>query len=243
MKLDSKGQLLIEMLAAIAVIALIIVAVSNLFIVNMKESKFTEGRNDALMLAQEGMEAIRSISENSWHNIYLPPMGDGNKDDKGADNIYCLTNNGTAWNMTGPFLASGPYADCEISMNNRTYSRKIIIDDVKRENGNISESLGSDDPSTQKITVIISYEDGKDVVLEQYQTRWKNRILKQNDWSSPAPADQAGCEALLGTWDSSLSVCTVGLDTAANETGWSSYDDLDGGSGKLDTAGGSLKFK
>lgn len=242
-KLNSSGQLLIEMLVAIMVTAIIVIAVSNLFFVNMKEGRFTESRNDALMLAQEGMEAIGSIGESSWHNIYLPPMGNGNKDDKGENNIYCLVNNGAAWSLTGPFPSSGPYADCEITINNKLYARKIIIDNVNRDNGDISESSGSNDPSTQKIKAIISYADGKDVVLEQYVTRWKNRILTQDNWSSPAPANQTECEALSGTWDVALSVCTAELSNPANENGWSAYSDLDNGSGNIDTGTGSIKFK
>ncbi|MFA6096810.1 MAG: prepilin-type N-terminal cleavage/methylation domain-containing protein [Candidatus Paceibacterota bacterium] len=237
MKLNSKGQLLIEMLVAIMVVAIIVIAVSNLFFVNMKEGKFTESRFDALMLAQEGMEAVKSISESSWHSIYLPPDGNGSKNNKGESFVYCLKNDASSWLLTD--VAS----DCDITLNNKVYTRKIIIDNVNRDNGNISISSGSEDPSTQKIKIVISYADGKDAILEQYVTRWKNRIMKQDGWGSPAPADQAGCEALSGTWNAALSVCTAGLDNPANENGWDSYSDLDNGSGKLDTGAGSLKFK
>lgn len=229
------------MLIAIMMVAIVIVAVSNLFFVNMEEGKFTESRNDALMLAQEGLEAIESIKDNSWHNIYLPPMGNGNKDDKGENNIYCLINDGTAWSLTGPFPPPGPYADCNIILNNRTYSRKMIIDNVKRDNGSISESSGTDDPSTQKIKVVISYPNTKDLVLEEYITRWKNNILKQDSWTSPAPANQTECEALSGTWDAIASFCVASLQDPANESGWSSYSEIE--DSKIDSSAGSLKFK
>jgi len=238
---NQKGQLLIEMLIAIMMVAIVIVAASNLFFVNMEEGKFTEGRNDALMLAQEGVEAIESISNNSWHNIYLPPMGNGNKDDKGENNVYCLINDGFSWNLTGPYPPAGPHTDCDIALNNRTYSRKIIIGNVNRDNGNISESSGTDDPSTQKIKIIISYAAGKDLALEKYVTRWKNNILKQDGWASPAPSNQTECEALSGTWDISASLCIASLQNPANENGWGSYSQIE--DSKLDTGAGSLKFK
>jgi len=219
------------------VAAIIVVAVSNLFFVNLKEGKFTESRFDALMIAQEGMEAIKSVSESSWQNIYLPPAGNGNKDNKGENFIYCIKSEGSSWLLTDII------SDCNIISNSRTYTRKIIIDNVKRDGGNISESIGSDDPSTQKIKVVVSYADGKDVVLEQYLTRWKNRILKQDSWSAAPPSGQTECETLSGTWDPAKSLCSVELNNPANETGWNSYDDLDNGSGRLDTSAGSLKFK
>lgn len=217
------------------VIAIIVIAVSNLFFVNMKEGKFTENRFNALMLAQEGMEAVKSISERSWHDIYLPPLGNGNKDNKGDGFIYCLKNDTFSW-----FL-SDAISDCNVTLNAELYTRKIIISNVNRDNGNISESSGSDDPSTQKIKVVISYADGKDVVLQQYLTRWKNRILKQDSWQNPAPSNQAQCEALSGTWNSVLSVCTANLENSANETAWSSFGQIE--SDKIDNSAGSLKFK
>lgn len=229
------------MLIAIMMVAIVIVAVTNLFFVNMEEGKFTESRNDALMLAQEGLEAIESVKDNSWHNIYLPPMGNGAKNDKGENNIYCLINDGAAWSLTGPFLPAGPYTDCIITMNNRTYSRKIIISNVTRDNGNISESSGIDDPSTQKIKVVISYPNTKDLVLEEYITRWKNSILKQDSWTSPAPVNQTECEVLSGIWDAATSLCIASLQNPASESGWSSYSEIE--DSKIDSSAGSLKFK
>lgn len=233
--LDSKGQLLIEMLIAIMVAAVIVIAVSNLFFVNMKEGKFTENRFDALMLAQEGMEAVNSVAESSWHNIYLPPMGSGSKDDKGDSFVYCLKNDASSWSLTNVL------SDCEILNNGIAYTRKIIISNANRDNGNISESSGTDDPSTQKVKIIISYGGGKDVSLEEYITRWKNRILKQDSWASTAPTNQAQCESLLGTWDVSRSICIASLTNPANESGWDSLEEIE--SAKIDTGAGALKFK
>lgn len=179
---NQKGQLLIEILIAIAVVALIIGATSNLFLVNLKNSRSSEGRNDALLMAQEGMEAMQAVAEKDWHNIYLPPSCAGNEiTDKGDPNIYCINSVSSAWVMTGPFPASGPFPDCEIMLNDKKYTRKINIYNVKRSNGDIS-TTGEEDPSTQKIKVAVSYSDGKDIVLEKYITRWENEIFIQSDW-------------------------------------------------------------
>ncbi len=179
---DQKGQLLIEILIAIAVVALIIGAVSNLFLVNLKNSRFSEGKNDALLLAQEGMEAMQAVAEKDWRNIYSPPSGSGNQiTDKDDPNIYCLKIVSSLWTLAGPFPVSGPFPDCEIMLNDKKYTRKITIHNVKRNGGEISTE-GQDDPSTQKIKIAVSYSDGKDVVLEKDLTRWKNEIFIQSDW-------------------------------------------------------------
>jgi len=58
---------------------------------------------------------------------------------------------------------------------------------------------------------------GKTPLWNNMSRAGKNRIMKQDSWGSPAPADQAGCEAISGTWNAALSVCTAGLDNPANE--------------------------
>jgi type II secretory pathway pseudopilin PulG len=197
---NQKGQLLIEILIAIAVVALIIGATSNLFLVNFKNSRFSEGKNDALLLAQEAVEAMGTITENDWHNIYLPPMGNGNKDDKGESFVYCIKNVSSAWTITGSF------SDCEIILNGKKYTRKINIFNVNRTDAEISET-GEDDPSTQKIRVAVSYADGKDIVLEKYLTRWENDIFIQSDWlggsGSQGPFDASNT---IDVFDSGLDI-------------------------------------
>lgn len=233
--LDSKGQLLIEMLVAITVAAIIIVGISNLYFVNMEAGKFTEKRSDVLMLAQEGMEAINSISSTSWHSIYLPPDGNGNKDNKGDSFPYCLKNDASGWFLTDSI------ADCDITLNGKQYTRKVFIFNTSRDNGSISESLGTDDPSTQKLKIVVSYAGGADLNLNQYVTRSKNNIVKQTSWSSPTPQNQTECSNLSGTWDAGNNLCLVDLNNPSNENGWTSYSEIE--SAKLDNSSGSLKFK
>ncbi len=205
---NQKGQLLIEILIAIAVVALIIGATSNLFLVNSKNSRSSEGRNDALLLAQEGMEAMQAVAEKDWHNIYLPPMGSGNKDDKGEASVYCIQNISSVWTLTGPFPASGPFSECEIILNGRTYTRKINIFGVNRTGGDISAE-GDDDPSTQRIKIAVSFSDGKDIVLEKYMTRWENEIFIQSDWQGgPGAPGPISATNTVDVFDSSSNIAT-----------------------------------
>lgn len=176
---NQKGQLLIELLIAITIAALIAGAISGLFFVNFRSSQSSENKNSALLLAQEAMEAIDSIKNNSWHKIYLPPDGTGDaNNDKGVP--YYIYNDGSIWKIAKVISST----DDDIVINETVYSRSLYIYNASRDNnGNITEIGGSDDPSTQKIKVVVSYEGGKDVILEEYLTRWKNEVFNQSDWS------------------------------------------------------------
>lgn len=181
--LNNNGQILIEIILATLIGAMIIGAAASLIVANQKSSQISEQRNVAVLLAQEGAESLKSITENNWHYIFFPPGGAGDKDaSKGDGNNYCLKIDGTdnKW-----ILTSNP-ADCEIDVNGIIYARTINIYNANREDNddeNIIDPGGVEDPSTQKVKIKISYPAGKDIVIEKYLTRWRNEIFIQSDWS------------------------------------------------------------
>ena len=186
-KFNQNGQLLIEILLAILIGSLIIGSTASLIVVSQKSDFISGEKNIAVSLAQEGIEAVESIKNNSWHNIYLPPDGTGNAaSDKGDANIYCLKNDGIIWSLSGPFSDSGPFLDCEVNVNGEIYTRKITFYNTNRENNadeNITEIATEEDPSTQKLKVAVVYNNGMDIILEEYITRWKNQTFIQSDWT------------------------------------------------------------
>lgn len=181
---NQKGQILLEMLLAILVFAIIIGAVSGLVYVSSKSGQNSGAKSSAVALAQEGMEAMQSISETKWHDIYLPPAPGG----KGDGTEYYLYKNGSSWAITGIDASKR-----DVSIDGIIYSRKVYIYNVYRDNGGDREIVatgGAEDPSTQKIKIAVSKNGGADVVLEEYLTRWKNNIFGQSDWSGgPGQAD------------------------------------------------------
>lgn len=75
------------------------------------------------------------------------------------------------------------------------YTRNFYVENVCRSTGATGEIVSAggacaggsaDDPSTQKITVSVSWPTGvttTQLTLTDYLTRWKNAIFEQSDWS------------------------------------------------------------
>lgn len=175
---NQNGQVLIEILLAILIAVTIIGAVSNLLFANLKSGKISGAKNTALSLAQEGLEAMETIRDNDWHNIYFPPDGNGDSTDKGNGFPYYLYNNGSSWSLSNNII------NRDITIDGTVYSRTIYIYNVNRDaGGNIVETGGAEDPSTQKIQVVVSSNESSDITLSNYFTRWRNEAFIQTDWS------------------------------------------------------------
>lgn len=175
---NQNGQVLIEILLAILIAVAIIGAVSNLLFANLKSGKISGAKNVALSLAQEGLEAMETIRDNDWHNIYLPPDGNGNSTDKGNDFPYYLHSDDSSWSLSNNII------NRDITIDGTVYLRTIYIYNVSRGiEGDIVETGGMEDPSTQKIQVVVSSNESSDVALSNYFTRWKNETFIQTDWS------------------------------------------------------------
>ncbi|MBW6441173.1 hypothetical protein K0B03_04070 [Patescibacteria group bacterium] len=211
--LNENGQILIEIILATLIGTMILGAAASLIIANQKSNQISQQRDVAIYLAQEGVASLKSINENNWHWIYLPPDGTGNKDtSKGTANDYCLKVD----NLNHEWILTNELPDCDINVNGVTYNRKINIENVARVtiDDSITTNGGVDDPSSQKVTMTISYQMGKDIIIEQYLTRWRNQIFIQSNWA--------------------------GGGGQADFTNSSRYDTDDG---NIDTTGGNLKLK
>ena len=112
-----------------------------------------------------------------------------------------------------------------VALNNTAYTRSVIIENVNRcldigADGarNIASSTVCspatnyvDDPSTQKITVTVSWTGGNPITVSEYVFRWKNKACKQTDWSGLyASGDMVlSCgSARFDTVDSAISTST-----------------------------------
>lgn len=86
--------------------------------------------------------------------------------------------------FTNLAIASGTEV---LKVGNATYTRWFSVENVNRDaSGNIVDSGGAEDTSTQKITVTVQWPFRKDIqniTTVEYFTRWsKNRITRFTDW-------------------------------------------------------------
>ncbi len=167
---NSKGSLLFELLIVISIIAIIFAVSSNAMFLSLRGNKMMGDRDTAISLASETLEAIRSVVDENWQNIYSLTKGTGH---------YHLIQSANKW-----VIQSG---DESVNINNIIYTRYVIINNVSRDgSSNIETTYNStnDDPSTQKISVTVSWPDGNPITISDYFFRWKNKTCGQSGWTT-----------------------------------------------------------
>lgn len=194
------GSLLLEILIVIGVVAIIIPLVAQIVVTSLNSNKWTTENKVATGLADETMKAIENVSFEQWQNIYSKL--------KGPTNHYHTLKEGGAW--------STAIGDESLTVNDLDYTRYFIISDVCRDN--ITKDIittsdvppcaigNSDDPSTQKITVTLTWTDGT-LSKDYYLTRWRNKICHQTSWSG-AGSGPVSCPSTL--YESATSIDTSG---------------------------------
>lgn len=73
---SQKGQSIIEATVAISIVALIIVALVSAITVSVRNATYAKNKSLATKYVTEGIEAVRSIRDNSWLTFY-DAAGDG----------------------------------------------------------------------------------------------------------------------------------------------------------------------
>jgi len=136
---DKKGQTLVELIVAIAVIEIGLFSVWSLFLVNFNAEREAEYRIVGVNLAREGIEVIKNIRDSNWlkrkYNVYS---------DNNNLNIWTWDQNLEAQTCTVDFDSTEPEDEslAQLYLNNdgfynnditgkkTDYSRKIIIKDI-----------------------------------------------------------------------------------------------------------------
>ena len=134
-KLNIRGQSLIEAVLSLGVSSIIIAAIAMVVITSMNNANYAKYQNVAAHYAQEGLDIIRQQSETNWDLFSQKTSG-----------TYCLAQDSTD-------LGTSPVGDCttpNISSNNINFIRKIII-----------LTSGSGCSSGEKVSVVVSWSDGK----------------------------------------------------------------------------------
>ncbi|MBI4087549.1 MAG: prepilin-type N-terminal cleavage/methylation domain-containing protein [Candidatus Liptonbacteria bacterium] len=168
--LDSNctGQSLIEILVAVGIGALLIVAAAAVIAPSLNIGTQSYKVQTGTALAKELMENVRVWAEGDWHNISNLATSSANH--------YHL--NAT----TSPFtVASGNES---VTLSTTTYTRYFYVEDVYRDVSDLIVSAGgSYDPSTKKLIVEYSWQNSATSTIAEYVTRNRNNVFWQTDWS------------------------------------------------------------
>lgn len=174
--IQKNGSLLLELLIVIAVVAIIVPLVAQIVVSSLNMNRWSTENKVATELVDESIKAIDSVSFEKWQNIYSKI--------KGSANHYYSVKSGGAWSVS--------LGDESLTVNNLNYTRYFTITNVCRDD--ITKMVvmntstppctagNSDDPSTQKITVTVSWSNGT-LSKDYYLTRWRNKVCVQTSWS------------------------------------------------------------
>ncbi|RJQ13905.1 hypothetical protein C4553_02015 [Candidatus Parcubacteria bacterium] len=142
-----KGIGLLELVIAVAIIVIALLSFAQAAVVFLRGAILSEEPQAASYLAQEGIEAVRSLRDQSW-TTNITPLINGTQ--------YYLSTSSSGWLITttnpGPIQGK--------------FTRSIVLEEVRRDSGGKSDILlsgGSVDPNTRKLTVTIQWIDQQGV--------------------------------------------------------------------------------
>ena len=176
-----------EIIIAITVGAILIGAASAAIVPILRSNLETRNVQIANSLAQEYLDNLQNLAESNWFNIYNPPAA------KGPSSQFYLRATSTTYE-----ILSGTTSTV---VEGRTFTCYFSIENVNRTScgvGNATttatttcnmepgDSYIADDPSTQKITVIVTWPENRSISRSQYLTRSRNKVFNQTDWSGGA---------------------------------------------------------
>ncbi len=154
---NSAGVSLVELLVAVAVIFVALVALSGLGSFVLKISERVKKNVVATNLAQESLEVTRAMREQNWNLISNLTVG----------SVYHPAKTGSPAQWT---LVSG-------SENISGFSRQVVLNNVYRDsNDDIVASGGTLDSSSKKVIATVSWNDSGQnfqLILISYLTNWK----------------------------------------------------------------------
>ena len=154
---NNNGFTIVEIIVVIAVIIAAFSAILGFFVFENKVSERGQLRLKAVLLAEEGMEAVHNFRDNTaWASNGIGTLLTG------VD--YHPASSSAGWNIiSGSEAING-------------FTRKINFYKVYRDaNSNISAS-GTEDSDTRKVTVVVGWSDRlgiTDESLVTYITNWR----------------------------------------------------------------------
>lgn len=175
---NQRGQILAEILIAVVMAGVVIGGVASTIGTSLIASKKSKQVATATALAQQDLEALRTIAESSWLTVYCPPAG-ACPGGKGASVNYQVMLSDGSWQIQSGVATT--------SIDDLVFTHYFYIENVSRDaEGNIIAYTGSnEDPSVQKITAVISWPNGSDdFTMSEYLMRTSSAYFKDYGWVS-----------------------------------------------------------
>lgn len=188
---SKRGVMLVELLVAIAAAAIVFSLGAQLTYVSGRSAKIAADTTVALGLVSETHEAVRASATEKWQNLF----------NLTKNSAYHPETTAGKW-----VLISGVQT---VTVNRVDYSRSFIAQNMCRTQtsqvfGDITgitdgpavadgtlttctTSGGVYDPSTQKITVTVSWTGNTGITTSEYVFRWRNKICNQTSWQTAEP--------------------------------------------------------
>ncbi len=158
LKKDSRGFGLIEILIVGAIVAISFIGLIS-FLISSRGITFQVARNtEATALAEEGMEAVRSMRDESW-----------------STNIATLSTATTYYPVIDVLNNKWTLSTTDPGPINSLYTRTVIFENVNRDANDDIASSGTLDPNTKKMTAAVTWNENqvtKDVTLTTYITNF-----------------------------------------------------------------------
>lgn len=159
MKKQQRGIGIVEIMTAVALAAIFFTAIYGLVIFSSRIIGKNVRQQAALYLAEEGIEAVRFMKNESWATNIAPVA---------VGTAYYPVISGNEWTLTT--VSPGPI--------NGVYTRAVILYSVMRDSNDDISAAGSVDSGTRRVKVQVDWtETGgnlESVILETYITNFLN---------------------------------------------------------------------
>lgn len=175
MNVHREGQSISEVLIAIAVGAIFMVAAAAVIAPALRENTQASNVQAGATVAQALLDNVRVWSEGGWSNITSLATGT-------AYHYYLITS-------SSPYVATSGIQS--IVIGTTTYTRYFYLSDVYRTNGVITASGTTYDPSTKQVSVVYNWTNGTTSTISSYLTRNDDAVIDQTDWSGGPGATSA----------------------------------------------------
>ncbi|MBI2029446.1 hypothetical protein HYT02_03460 [Candidatus Gottesmanbacteria bacterium] len=116
---NNSGQSIIEVIIAVGIVALVLVALVTAVTVSIKNSTFSKNKSIANKYINEGIEAVRSIRDTSWTTLYSE-----------SGQVNGLLSSAGVWNFSGAsdIPATGFTRTVDVSCpNNQTCNITVTV--------------------------------------------------------------------------------------------------------------------